>query len=168
MTIVFKASVDAQGGAYATGVLVLMSSAALAVAITAWRQSHRWALFIGITVVFAYTTITNVFERPEGIKIASLFIITIVVTSLVSRALRSTELRVTGIRPDDMAVQFIETARPDGDALRIIAHRPGDGSLGEYAREARRGDGHTPPAVRGFGPVPRSAAPATRPSSAKF
>ena len=35
-------SVDAQGGAYATGVLVLMSSAALAVAITAWRQSHRW------------------------------------------------------------------------------------------------------------------------------
>jgi hypothetical protein len=135
VTIVFKASVDAQGGAYATGVLVLMSSAALAVAITAWRQSHRWALFIGITVVFAYTTITNVFERPEGIKIASLFIITIVVTSLVSRALRSTELRVTGIRADDTAVQFIETTRPDGDALRIIAHRPGDGSLEEYARK---------------------------------
>src|SRR4029077_14674461 len=95
--------------------------------------SPRWGVFIGITVVFAYTTITNVFERPEGIKIASLFIITIVVTSLVSRALRSTELRVTGIRADDMAMQFIETTRPDGDALRIIAHRPGDGSLEEYA-----------------------------------
>ena len=135
VTIVFKASVDAQGGAYATGVLVLMSSAALAVAITAWRQSHRWALFIGITVVFAYTTITNIFERPEGIKIASLFIVTIVVTSLVSRALRSTELRVTGIRADELATQYIDTTRHDGDALRIIAHRPGDGSLAEYERK---------------------------------
>ncbi len=135
VTIVFRASVDAQGGAYATGVLVLMSSAALAVAITAWRQSHRWAVFIAITVVFAYTTITNVFERPEGIKIASLFIVTIVVTSLVSRALRSTELRVTGIRADETAVQFIETTRHAGDALRIIAHRPGDGSLAEYERK---------------------------------
>jgi hypothetical protein len=131
VTIVFRASVDAQGGAYATGVLVLMSSAALAVAITAWRQSHRAAVFVGITVVFAYTTITNVFERPEGIKIASLFIVTIVITSLVSRALRSTELRVTGIRPDALAVEFIESA-PDGEAIRIIANRPGDGSLREY------------------------------------
>ncbi len=97
MTIVFNASVDAQGGAYATGVLVLMSSAALAVAITAWRQSHRWVVFVGITIVFAYTTVTNVFERPEGIKIASLFI-----------------------------------AVDRGEAIRIIANRPGDGSLREY------------------------------------
>jgi len=131
VTIVFNASVDAQGGAYATGVLVLMSSAALAVAVTAWRQSHRWAVFIAITVVFGYTTITNVFERPEGIKIASLFILTIVVTSLVSRALRSTELRVHGIKPDEKAAEFVESSG-HGDAIRIIANRPGDGSVGEY------------------------------------
>jgi hypothetical protein len=146
VTIVFRASVDAQGGAYATGVLVLMSSAALAVAITAWRQSHRWAVFLGITVVFAYTTITNVFERPEGIKIASLFIVTIIATSLVSRALRSTELRVTGIRPDDIATQFVESAH-HGEAIRIIAHRPGDGSLSEYqAKLAEATDTHHLPA----------------------
>jgi hypothetical protein len=131
VTIVFNANVDAQGGAYATGVLVLMSSAALAVAITAWRQSHRWAVYVGITVVFGYTTITNVFERPEGIKIASLFILTIVVMSLVSRALRSTELRVHGIKPDELAAQFVES-RDHVDAIRIIANRPGDGSVGEY------------------------------------
>jgi len=131
VTIVFNANVDAQGGAYATGVLVLMSSAALAVAITAWRQSHRWAVFIAITVVFGYTTVTNVFERPEGIKIASLFIITIVVMSLVSRALRSTELRVTGIKPDPLAAQFVESS-DHGEAIRIIANRPGDGSIREY------------------------------------
>jgi len=131
VTIVFNANVDAQGGAYATGVLVLMSSAALAVAITAWRQSHRWAVFIAITAVFGYTTVTNVFERPEGIKIASLFIITIVVMSLVSRALRSTELRVTGIKPDPLAAQFVESS-DHGEAIRIIANRPGDGSIREY------------------------------------
>jgi len=141
VTIVFKASVDAQGGAYATGVLVLMSSAALAVAITAWRQSHRWAVFFAITLVFAYTTITNVFERPEGIKIASLFILTIIVMSLVSRALRSTELRVHGIMPDELAMSFIESIRPEGEGVRIIANRPGAGDEAEYAaklNEARQ------------------------------
>jgi len=137
VTIVFKASVDAQGGAYATGVLVLMSSAALAVAITAWRQSHRWPVFVAITIVFAYTTITNVFERPEGIKIASLFILTIIAMSLVSRALRSTELRVHGIMPDDLAMSFIESITPTGEGVRIIANRPGTGDEAEYAAKLR-------------------------------
>jgi len=141
VTIVLNASVDAQGGAYATGVLVLMSSAALAVAITAWRQSRRWAVFIAIALVFAYTTITNVFERPEGIKIASLFILTIIAMSLVSRALRSTELRVHGIMPDEMAMSFIEAIPPNGTDIRIIANRPGTGDEAEYAaklQEARQ------------------------------
>src|SRR6202011_5293796 len=90
VTIIFRASVDAQAGAYATGVLVLMSSAAVAVAITAWRQQNRWATFLSITVVFMYTSVTNIFERPEGIKIASVFIASIIGMSLISRALRST------------------------------------------------------------------------------
>jgi hypothetical protein len=132
VTIVFDANVDAQGGAYATGVLVLMSSAALAVAITAWQQKRGWALFGGITAVFAYTTVTNVIERPEGIKIASLFIATIVISSLVSRTLRSTEIRVTAVVPNPLADEFLRSAERGG-AIRIIANRPGDGSMKEYA-----------------------------------
>jgi hypothetical protein len=139
VTIIFRASVDAQAGAYATGVLVLMSSAAIAVAITAWRQESRWVTFIAITIVFIYTSITNIFERPEGIKIASVFIVSIIVLSLVSRALRSTELRVLGVVPDPVALRFIdESAR--GDAVRIIANRPGTGAVDEYEdklKEAR-------------------------------
>ncbi len=146
VTIIFNADVDAQGGAYATGVLVLMSSAALAVAVSAWRSGRHRALFAGITVVFLYTTIANIFERPEGIKIASAFIVTIVVMSLVSRALRSTELRVQGVDPDPVAASFIAEAGRF-ETIRLIANRPGTGDVTEYddkLREARDSH-HLPP-----------------------
>ena len=139
VTLVFRADVEAQGGAYATGVLVLMGSAALAVAISAWHMRERQVLFLSIAVVFAYTTVTNMVERPEGIKIASLFILGIVVSSLISRAARSTELRVHGFELDAAAQEFIIDADRSG-AIRIVANRPDDGSLREYedkVREAR-------------------------------
>ena len=139
VTLVFRADVEAQGGAYATGVLVLMSSAALAVAISAWRQVARWAPFFAIAAVFFYTTVTNMIERPEGIKIALLFILGIVISSLVSRTLRSTELRAHGFVLDENARRFIEDA-DKSESIRIIANRPDDGSVREYddkVREAR-------------------------------
>jgi hypothetical protein len=139
VTLVFRADVEAQGGAYATGVLVLMSSAALAVAISAWRQVARWIPFFTIAAVFFYTTITNMIERPEGIKIALLFILGIVISSLVSRTLRSTELRTHGFVLDENAARFIEEA-DKSESIRIIANRPDDGSVREYddkVREAR-------------------------------
>jgi hypothetical protein len=103
-------------------------------------------LFIGITVVFFYTSITNIFERPEGIKIASVFILSIVVMSLVSRALRSTELRVLGVEPDALARQFVADTM-HGEALRIIANRPRTGAAREYADKLREAQDlhHLPP-----------------------
>jgi hypothetical protein len=146
VTLAFSADVDAQAGAYATGVLVLMSSGAVAVAITAWRQGHRTALFMAITVVFAYTSIANMIERPEGIKIASVFILSIVVASLISRTLRSTELRVLGIVADPLAQKFIDDAARQGE-INIIANRPGTGDRKEYEdklRNARQAHHLTP------------------------
>ena len=131
ITLVFQADVDAQGGAYATGVLVLMTSAALAVAIAAIRRHSGILPFAAITAVFIYTTATNMFERPEGVKIAAIFIGVIVIMSLVSRTLRSMELRVLGVRPDAQALQLLEEVTR-GRAIRIVANRPGDGSLREY------------------------------------
>jgi hypothetical protein len=54
VTWVFDADVDAQAGAYATGVLVLITSAAFAVTLSARRRGDRmtWAYAL-ITLVFA-------------------------------------------------------------------------------------------------------------------
>lgn len=134
VTIAFKADVNAQGGAYATGVLVLMTSAAIAVTM-AVPSGRRW--FIPITAVFAYTTIVNIFERPEGIQIAGLFIIGIVSASFISRAARSTELRVEGVEYDDGAMKFVQEAS-GRRALRIVASRPDTGSAQEYAAKFAR------------------------------
>jgi hypothetical protein len=134
VTILFKANVDAQGGAYATGILFLMSSAAIAVTTSVWPTSLRWP-FAVISLVFAYTTIANIFERPEGIKIASFFIVTTVVTSLVSRALRATELRITEVRLDEAARAFL--ASDHDQIIRLIAHRPDARTIEEYDRKER-------------------------------
>src|SRR6185295_11825776 len=66
VTIIFKANVNLQGGAYATGVLVLMTSAAVAVTLAIKDKRKRFLL---ITTIFLYTTVVNIIERPEGIKI---------------------------------------------------------------------------------------------------
>jgi hypothetical protein len=144
VTLIFKADVEAQGGAYATGVLVLMTSGAVAVTLSAFRRRrHGWA-FLVISLVFAYTTVLNIIERPEGIKIASFFIATIVVTSLVSRALRTTELRVDRVELDETARAFIEEA--SGYEFRIVANKRQAGEAREYKfkEKEQREDNHIP------------------------
>ncbi len=106
VTWLFRADVDAQGGAYATGVLVLITSAAIAVTISLWKRPLRW-LFLGMSLIFIYTTALNIGERPEGIKIASFFILAMVVSSLTSRALRSTELRISGVDLDAQGAELL-------------------------------------------------------------
>ncbi len=124
ITWIFDADVDAQGGAYATGVLVLMTSAAVAVTLSARRQGQRkrTAGFGVIAVVFIYTTVANVIERPEGIRIASIFILGIITISLLSRAGRSFELHATHVHLDRQALEFMSDEL-DGP-LRIVAHEP--------------------------------------------
>jgi hypothetical protein len=139
VTIVFQANVEAQGGAYATGVLVLMSASALAVTLASYRARQVWQGYLLITLILIYTTAQNIHERPEGIRIAAIFIAAIIVLSLVSRVLRSTELRIQGVDLDEPAALFIDQAATTGQ-VRVIANRPGVGDVEEYAakiREAR-------------------------------
>jgi hypothetical protein len=135
ITVLFNANVEAQGGAYATGVLVLMTSAAVAVTLHVRARRRALVAFGAITVVFVYTTLLNIYERPEGIKIASWFIATIIVTSLISRVLRSTELRIKSVETDDVAERFIHDA--GAAPIRILANRPGEGRVEEYENKLR-------------------------------
>jgi hypothetical protein len=135
ITFVFGAQVEAQGGAYATGVLALILSAAVAVTLSAWKNGrHRVAIPFGIvTLIFSYATIANIVERPDGLMIAFFFILAIVVTSLISRATRSTELRVTNITLDSEARRFLDEV-PE---LRFIANEPDERDSKEYEDKAR-------------------------------
>jgi hypothetical protein len=135
VTILFEADVIAQGGAYATGVLVLMGSAALAVTLAARRDRRTWVGYGALTLIFGYTTAVNIYEQPSGIKIASIFIVAIVMTSLVSRVMRSTELRVSGVDADATAQRFLNEAAVK--SVRIIANRPNTGDVSEYENKLR-------------------------------
>ncbi|MET8267811.1 amino acid transporter [Micromonospora arida] len=132
ITIVFDASVDAQGGAYATGVLVLITSAATAVTLAALRQHQRGRTiaFGVITVIFVYTTLANVVERPSGVKIAACFIGGIILVSVLSRLMRAYELRVEHVELDPAAARMIDERA--GRRIRLIAHEPDRRDEAEY------------------------------------
>jgi hypothetical protein len=135
ITWVFDANVDAQAGAYATGVLVLITSAAFAVTLSAYRRRDRmtWAYAV-ITVIFAVTTVANMVERPDGLKIAGCFIASILIVSLVSRIARSAELRATSVTFDETATRFLHKAAPAG-VINIIANEPDARDQAEYAEK---------------------------------
>jgi len=146
ITLTFQAAIDAQAGAYATGVLVLMTSGATAAAISSRREGSRMTTvgFALVALVFAYTTAANVIERPDGVKIAGLFIVSIVVVSLASRVRRTLELRVDGVEMDAAALAFLTDL--GGKPIHLIAHNPSLPKAEDYAaNEAnQRADFHIP------------------------
>jgi hypothetical protein len=138
VTWIFDANVDKQGGAYATGVLVLITSAAIAVTIAAHKaRQRRWTVGFGvIALVFVYTTVVNVLERPDGVKIGACFIAGIVLISLLSRLARSFELRVTSVELDELAARFVRDIA--SRRIRFIANEPDRRDLAEYRDKVKQ------------------------------
>ncbi|MER8184408.1 amino acid transporter [Kitasatospora sp. NPDC094015] len=138
ITWIFDASVDEQGGAYATGVLVLITSAAIAVTIAAHQAGQRgWTVgFAIIAAVFVYTTGDNIAERPDGVKIGACFIAAIVLISLASRLARAFELRVTDVVLDDVAQRFVRDC--SNRTIRLIANQPDSRDLTEYREKLQQ------------------------------
>ena len=151
ITIGFQADVNAQAGAYATGILAMMVSGAAAVTISAIRKRQRRAgtAFAVLTAVLVYALLANIVEKPDGIAISALFVLGIVVISLVSRVSRTTELRVDRLEFDEAARRFITASLAHDGALHLIANKRQTGDREEYAAKERE--------IRGFDPVPRGA-----------
>jgi len=145
VTWAFDANVDAQGGAYATGVLVLMTSACVATVIDiygnrtgAWYRRLSWP-FTTITVIFIYTTVVNEVEKNfRGLLIASVFILTILVTSFWSRIARSRELRFAGFKVADPESRLLWDTIRDFELSVLVPHRPGRRTLAEKEQSIRR------------------------------
>jgi hypothetical protein len=151
ITIAFGANVNAQAGAYATGILAMMVSGAVAVTISAGRRRQRrqTIAFTVLSLVLLYALVENIIEKPDGIAISGLFIAGIIVVSLISRVARTTELRADRIEFDDTARRFITDSIANDGALNLIANRRQAGDAAEYtAKEAE---------VRAMDPVPGNA-----------
>lgn len=158
VTWMFGASVSAQGGAYATGVLVLLSSAGLACVIDQWNKLRsvpkgrllrgiRLLGYVLVSLVFFYTTTAVMIEKPDGLKIASFFIVAIIISSMISRAARSTELRFTRFEFSDPQSQFLWDSIRDLQWEVLVPHRPGQRSLLDKeaaVREKHRLDAEVP------------------------
>jgi hypothetical protein len=151
ITIIFKAGVDAQAGAYATGVLAMMASAAIAVTISARRRGSRLgAVAFGlVTLIFLYGLVANVMDRPDGIMIALFFVGAIILASFVSRVWRTTELRTEKIEVDETAQRFIDAAASAGEEIHIIANMRQMGDERDYLAKEKEQREHTyiPPDV---------------------
>ena len=143
VTWIFNADVAAQGGAYATGVMVLMSSACVAVVINRWKEGAgpAWRRvpwrYVVITAVFLYTTAAIVFEKPEGVTIASFFIAAVIVVSATSRIMRSTELRFVRFDFANAESRFMWDTLQHLDIPVLVPHRPGGRILAEKELEIR-------------------------------
>jgi hypothetical protein len=140
VTFAFDANVEAQSGAYATGVLVLMLSAAVAVALALWRESRSQAnqgksaalslYFWLVSGVFTFALVDNVIERPDGVIIASIFILAVLVLGAISRYRRSMEFRVSGVNFVDHASAQL-WPQITGKKVNLVPLR---GSMPEYRR----------------------------------
>ncbi|MGH3842423.1 MAG: amino acid transporter [Pseudonocardiaceae bacterium] len=151
ITVLFRADVNAQAGAYATGILAMMVSAAFAVTVSA-RRRRRPAAVLGfglVTLLFTYALVENIIQKPDGIVISLAFIAGMVVISLVSRLSRTTELRADDIEFDDLAARFILGCVTQGE-LHVIANKRQAGDLAEYRAKERE--------QRGLNPIPLHAA----------
>jgi hypothetical protein len=138
ITVLFRADVNAQAGAYATGILAMMVSAAFAVTVSAYRRGRPRGVFgFGlVTLIFAYALVANVIEKPDGIVISVAFILGIVAISFLSRLTRATELRADDIVFDEAARAFIRGCIDAGE-LHVIANKRQAGDLAEYRDKER-------------------------------
>jgi hypothetical protein len=151
ITLAFGADVNAQAGAYATGILAMMVSGAVAVTIAAARAGKRADTvgFTILTLVLLYALIANVVEQPDGIAISAFFIAGIVIISIVSRVYRATELRVEKIEFNATARRIISEALTADGKLNIIANRKQVGDVDEYADKVA--------SQRSMNPIPTGA-----------
>jgi hypothetical protein len=135
VTLVYRADVVAQRGAYATSVLILMTSAGAGAVLDRWKtRSGSWPrrlpwFYLLVTIIFALTALAVMVQNSGGLQIAFWFILTIVVLSVMSRLLKTKELRFGGFQFADERSQFLWDSMKYLQFPILVPHRPGRSPL---------------------------------------
>ena len=155
VTVVFRASPSAQQWAYATSVMVLLAGASLAAAkdlghhasakrhgwrsklIGAKRSLQIFAASLAGGFFLAMTGLT-VLINHSGLVIATAFVVAILVSSFLSRWIRSTELRFEGFGFVDTETQVRWDELCCSGEKVLAPHRPGLTTLAEKAQALQR------------------------------
>ncbi len=137
VTVYFQASVSAQRNAYASGVLVLMSSAAVVTVLdkrdlqrhSQGRGRFLRSLGIGyftvVAAVFVLTTLVVALHSASGLVIAGSFIVALLAMSVLSRAYRAGEMRTVGFEFKNAESKFLWDSLRLADFPVLVPHRPG-------------------------------------------
>jgi hypothetical protein len=145
VTVVFRASPSSQQWAYATSVLVLLTGAALAATIDlarplarSIRRTFGLGHSAGVAVFFLTMTGLTVLINQSGLTIALAFVVAILLSSIVSRWIRSTELRFEGFDFADEATHRRWRELCCSGPKVLAPHRPGLIPLAERSRALQR------------------------------
>jgi len=130
VTLYFRADVEDQRGAYATGVLVLMASACTVTVLSRKHDLHKkgshrrpwW--FLLVAAIFVATTVAVIVGSPTGLMIALGFILAILTMSVVIRAVRSDELRTVGYDFVNRESEFLWNSLRILDFPVLVPHHP--------------------------------------------
>ncbi len=148
VTVWFKASVDAQRGAYATAVLVLIAAAAVAMVYDQRQQQERaprhpvlfglrWWYVSLVALIFVLIMLAVAVRSASGLWIALSFIVAILGMSVLSRAWRADELRTVGFEFVDEQSKFLWDSLRLADFPVLVPHRPGRFSWKDKEKQIR-------------------------------
>jgi hypothetical protein len=142
-TLVFRASVDAQEGAYATSVLALLAGANLAAAADLRRRyTSAWVILslpflIGL-IFFVAMGMVMVWKQPAGLILSSAFLLLVFITSSWSRWKRSLELRFAGFRFVNASSETRWKEMLEVEYQILVPHRPGHFSVSKKDVDIRQ------------------------------
>jgi hypothetical protein len=136
ITLAFHASVQAQRGTYATSVLVILTSAGVAAWLDLRRRTGFWhtvlrGFFVLLSIAFAAAALLAMVRSPAGLLISFAFVAATVFTSIISRGMRSMELRIEGFDFVDPESKLLWDALKDLPFPVLVPHRSGLITIGD-------------------------------------
>lgn len=153
VTAFFHADVEAQRGAYLTGVLALFAAGAITATVDVWQRRagrpilFRLApLFITASLVFLISLIVVVIRQPIALRMAGVFVMLLIFSSMITRFVRTREMRFEGFDFTNEESRLTFWHLQNNDYPMLLPIRPGQDCYIKKEQEIR--DNHRLPVDR--------------------